>query len=431
MQKYKDTVINRNGQVVTAATVTVSRVDEAEAVIYSDNGVTIAANPISVDGNGYFEFYAADGHYSITIEGSNFPSITIEDILLEDDDARIDALEAAVAALGDGTGVWGGISGTLGDQTDLAAVLNAKAAKASPVFTGNPTGPTQSPGNNSLSLATTAYVDAAVTAGTVSDGDKGDITVSGSGAVWAIDNDAVTYAKMQNVGANSVLARAAGTSGDLSEIALAASQLLGRGASGDVAPIVLGTGLSMSGTTLNSSGGGSTQGKHAIPIEAGSMEPDAGAPCEFFTRLSMGSGKPAIGYLAFDSGATERAQFVVYLDESWNGGTITFRADWSHPVTTTNFGVAWQLEAAAVGDNETHDQTWGTGVIVTDTGSTQNYRFLSDESTAVTIANTPGAKHAIHCRVSRIYNDAGDTMAVDARLHRVIVYITTDADTDV
>lgn len=67
-------------------------------------------------------------------------------------------------------------------------------------------------------------------------------------------NDSVTFAKMQNVAANSVPARAAGTSGDLSEVALAASELLGRGASGNVAAIQLGTNLSMSGTTLNAGG---------------------------------------------------------------------------------------------------------------------------------------------------------------------------------
>jgi hypothetical protein len=71
-----------------------------------------------------------------------------------------------------------------------------KAALASPALTGNPTAPTQSPGDNSTRIATTAYVDAAVTAGSIPDGDKGDITTSSSGTVWTIDNLVVTPAKM-------------------------------------------------------------------------------------------------------------------------------------------------------------------------------------------------------------------------------------------
>jgi hypothetical protein len=100
----------------------------------------------------------------------------------------------------------------------------------------------------------------------VTDGDilyAGDVTsnathtgdVTGATAL-TIANDAVTYAKMQNAGANTVLARAAATPGDIGEIALAAAQLLGRGATGDVAAITLGTNLSMTGATLNATGGG-------------------------------------------------------------------------------------------------------------------------------------------------------------------------------
>ena len=53
------------------------------------------------------------------------------------------------------------------------------------------------------------------------DGDYGDITVSGTGTIMTIDNDVVTYAKMQNVSAtDKVLGRVTSGAGDVEEIAL-------------------------------------------------------------------------------------------------------------------------------------------------------------------------------------------------------------------
>ena len=65
---------------------------------------------------------------------------------------------------------------------------------------------------------------AAVTANPLADGDKGDITVSASGATWTIDNDAVTYAKIQNVSAtDKILGRSTAGAGDIEEITCTAT----------------------------------------------------------------------------------------------------------------------------------------------------------------------------------------------------------------
>lgn len=50
-------------------------------------------------------------------------------------------------------------------RADVKTALDLKAALASPTFTGTPAAPTAAPGTNTTQLATTAYVDAAVTTG--------------------------------------------------------------------------------------------------------------------------------------------------------------------------------------------------------------------------------------------------------------------------
>lgn len=54
--------------------------------------------------------------------------------------------------------------------------------------------------------------------GGVSDGDYGDITVTGTGTVWTIDNTVVTFAKVQNIATSRILGRTTAGSGSVEEL---------------------------------------------------------------------------------------------------------------------------------------------------------------------------------------------------------------------
>lgn len=86
----------------------------------------------------------------------------------------------------------------------------------------------------------------------VTDGNKGDITVTGTGTIWTVNPAAISYAKIQNVSAaGKILGRATAGAGPLEEI-------------------TIGTGLSLTGTTLNASGTGSNGATGYVQFSGGS-----------------------------------------------------------------------------------------------------------------------------------------------------------------
>jgi hypothetical protein len=172
-----------------------------------------------------------------------------------------------------------------------------------------------------------------------------------------------------------------------------------------------------------------TRGKQAIYIGASGFTPNiSGGPANVAAVAFVNAN---ILTMNFDPSVNETAYAWFVLPEKWNGGTITYRVHWSHPATATNFDVVWRLWATALGNDDALDAALGTAVDVTDTGGTTDDLYISDESAAITVNGSPAGGKLVLLRFRRRGAEVADTLAVDARLHGVTIYVTTDQSTDV
>jgi hypothetical protein len=127
----------------------------------------------------------------------------------------------------------------------------------------------------------------------------------------------------------------------------------------------------------------------------------------------------------FDASVIEYAQSPLFsMPADYNGGQVSYKVMWTHGSTTTNFKVAWALQAIAYGDNQPIDAAWGTAVQVNDTGGTTNYFYISPSGT-ITVAGSPAAGCGMKFRLQRVATDGtNDTLAVDAKMIGVQVTYT-------
>lgn len=85
MRHYIDLVQNQYGNPIQGVSCTVLMYpSNALANIFSDNGITQTANPVTTNAQGAYSFYAPNGRYSIAFTGAGVVKDTIVDILIED-----------------------------------------------------------------------------------------------------------------------------------------------------------------------------------------------------------------------------------------------------------------------------------------------------------------------------------------------------------
>lgn len=100
MEKYSNTILNKQGKPVAGALVTVTTYPgNAAATIYATDGGP-AVQSVTSDDTGRFAFYAADGHYNLSITSNNIEPVTVTDVVLNDpgDESSLAALAAPAGA---------------------------------------------------------------------------------------------------------------------------------------------------------------------------------------------------------------------------------------------------------------------------------------------------------------------------------------------
>ena len=180
-----------------------------------------------------------------------------------------------------------------------------------------------------LSLSGTTL---SATGATVADADYGNITVSGTGTVWTIDNGVVTYAKMQAASTNSKVIGSSSTSTTLTEL-------------------TLGTGLSLSGTTLTATGGVTDGDKGDITVSSSgaSWVIDSGAVT--YAKLQTASTNSKL--LGTSSTSTTFAELTIGTGLSLSGTTLTATAVGltdgdKGDITVSGTGSSWVIDNQAV-----------------------------------------------------------------------------------
>ena len=414
LARYQAFAQDASGNTLASPSVEVRREsDNAIVSIYSDRaGTTPLANPMTGDTDGYFAFHVQGGSYKITVTQGALTRIF-----------RYVAI--GTAAEGDAPGTDPGLRWLFSTTTTMAdpssgnvRLNNATLASVTAIAISSNTGEN---GNPSASAFLNTVDDSTTTL------HRGFVIIKKSTAPQNFAIYDITGALTDNTTWKQLAVTHVASSGSFAASDLLSIQFTRTGDAGNM------TGSNNLSELTNTATARTTMGvaygKQSVWVPAGAMTPrntNGAAP----GILEMTTNKNMIVTLDFDTATQEFAQFSIRMPKSWDEGTVTFIPVWSHPSTATNFGVVWGLDAIAVSDNEALDVAFGTAQTSTDTGGTTNNAYQGPESAAITVAGTPAAGDVVMFRIHRDPANGSDTLAVDARLHGVLLLYTNDNTND-
>ncbi len=203
-------------------------------------------------------------------------------------------------------------------------------------------------------------------------------------------------------------------------------------ASASAARTTLGLGAAAVANTGTSSGNvplsENVIGKQTVWVPASAMVPRTTNGAASGT-VETSTNKIMLRTLDFDTATQEFAQFAIHMPKGWNEGSVSFQPVWSH-ASASSFGVVWALEAVGLSDDDAADAAFGTAQTSTDTGGTTSDVYIGPESTAVTIGGSPVENDYVVFQIKRNVADASDTLNVDARLHGIKMFYTTNNGVD-
>jgi hypothetical protein len=308
-------------------------------------------------------------------------------------------LSPAITAYGNGMKVHVKIK----DASTGASTLNLNAVGAKKIFIN----PTTQAGNGDLTDEQDYWMtyDSALDTAAggwlimgfgngigVTDGDKGDVVVSGSGTVWTVESASETQAGK-------------------AEIATQAETNTGTDDARIVTPLKLHT---------------KVVGVQDLFIPASAMWPRVTNGCSSLTQAEVAISLFNIQSLDFDQTTQEFAQCQVRLPRKWNNGTITAAVYWT--ATSGSGTVQWGISGGAYSNDEALTVALGTAQTSDDTLLATNDLHISPTTSAITLAGSPADADFLAIQISR--NPASDTLNADAKLLGVALFLTTDAAID-